>query len=125
MGIPQGGRRPMREMVGRSIRRVEDPRLLRGQGCYVDDLHPTGPLHAAADLETATGPGAPLVWPDAPKNVASHYRRGFGDAAAAFAGEGAVTVRERFVIARSAGAAIEPRSVLAVPAGGQGPGAGG
>src|SRR5437763_16813210 len=47
MGIPQGGRRPMREMVGRSIRRVEDPRLLRGQGCYVDDLHPTGLLHAA------------------------------------------------------------------------------
>ena len=31
---------------GAAIRRVEDPRFLRGTGRYVDDLHPVGLLHA-------------------------------------------------------------------------------
>ncbi len=29
------------------VRRNEDPRLLRGMGCYVDDIDPPGVLHAA------------------------------------------------------------------------------
>src|SRR5438876_11151319 len=29
------------------VRRNEDPRLLRGLGCYVDDIDPPGVLHAA------------------------------------------------------------------------------
>jgi carbon-monoxide dehydrogenase large subunit len=33
--------------VGASIRRAEDPRLLRGGGCFVDDVDPPGLLHAA------------------------------------------------------------------------------
>jgi aerobic carbon-monoxide dehydrogenase large subunit len=33
--------------VGQSIERVEDLRLLRGRGSYVDDLHRDGMLHAA------------------------------------------------------------------------------
>lgn len=33
--------------VGSSLRRVEDPRLVAGQGRYVDDLNPPGALHAA------------------------------------------------------------------------------
>ena len=33
--------------VGAVVRRREDPRLLTGRGCYVDDLHPPGCLHAA------------------------------------------------------------------------------
>jgi carbon-monoxide dehydrogenase large subunit len=33
--------------VGRSIERIEDLRLLRGRGKYVDDLHRDGMLHAA------------------------------------------------------------------------------
>lgn len=38
----------MREpYIGRSIPRVEDPRLLTGRGCFVDDLAPPGVLHAA------------------------------------------------------------------------------
>jgi carbon-monoxide dehydrogenase large subunit len=32
---------------GASVRRVEDPRLITGQGCYVDDLQIAGVLHAA------------------------------------------------------------------------------
>ncbi len=33
--------------VGTPVERIEDLRLLRGQGQYVDDLHPEGLLHAA------------------------------------------------------------------------------
>jgi carbon-monoxide dehydrogenase large subunit len=33
--------------VGKAIARVEDARLLSGKGCYVDDLHPAGMVHAA------------------------------------------------------------------------------
>jgi carbon-monoxide dehydrogenase large subunit len=38
--------RPAR-YVGRSVQRVEDPRLLSGQGRYIDDLTVPGMLHAA------------------------------------------------------------------------------
>ena len=34
-------------MIGQSVPRVEDERLLRGAGRYVDDLHPEGALEAA------------------------------------------------------------------------------
>lgn len=33
--------------TGRRVRRVEDPKLLRGRGTYVDDLAPEGTLHVA------------------------------------------------------------------------------
>ena len=36
---------PLR-FVGRSVRRLEDPRRLRGEGTYVDDVHVPGMLHA-------------------------------------------------------------------------------
>jgi len=35
-------------LIGARIPRNEDPRLLRGLGCFVDDLNPPGVLHAAA-----------------------------------------------------------------------------
>ncbi len=34
-------------VVGRPIRRVEDPRLLSGRGAYVEDFQPAGALHLA------------------------------------------------------------------------------
>src|SRR6202012_4339566 len=34
-------------MIGARIRRLEDPRLLRGKGSYVDDISLPGILHAA------------------------------------------------------------------------------
>src|SRR5947209_7393355 len=34
-------------VFGASVRRVEDPRLIRGAGRYVDDVQPAGCLHAA------------------------------------------------------------------------------
>src|SRR6185295_19859055 len=33
--------------IGQSVRRLEDPRLLKGQGRYFDDLTLAGQLHAA------------------------------------------------------------------------------
>ncbi|HEX2646619.1 MAG TPA: hypothetical protein VHO95_05295, partial [Candidatus Dormibacteraeota bacterium] len=33
--------------IGRSLRRLEDPRLLRGEGRFVDDIQPAGCLHVA------------------------------------------------------------------------------
>src|SRR2546430_12805324 len=34
--------------IGARIPRNEDPRLLQGLGCFVDDVNPPGMLHAAA-----------------------------------------------------------------------------
>jgi carbon-monoxide dehydrogenase large subunit len=34
-------------MIGRAVLRVEDDRLLRGEGCYVDDLHLDGAVEAS------------------------------------------------------------------------------
>src|ERR1035437_9600387 len=36
-----------RKWVGKVIRRVEDPRFLRGRGGYIDDMRVPGMLHAA------------------------------------------------------------------------------
>ena len=33
--------------IGRSLKRIEDPRLIKGLGIYVDDLRLPGLLHAA------------------------------------------------------------------------------
>ena len=35
------------KLVGARVRRIEDRRLLMGQGAYVDDYHPPGLLYAA------------------------------------------------------------------------------
>lgn len=62
--------------VGRSVPRVEDERLLRGAGAYVDDIHPAGACEAAflrspqaharivaLDVEAARrAPGVIAVW---------------------------------------------------------------
>src|SRR5437660_972513 len=37
----------MRGVIGERLRRLEDPRLLRGEGRFVDDLRPEGCLHVA------------------------------------------------------------------------------
>ncbi len=63
-------------VFGTSVRRVEDPRLIRGAGRYVDDVHPAGCLHAVfarshlahatiarLDLEAAkNAPGVVAAW---------------------------------------------------------------
>ncbi len=37
----------MERLMGTSVQRVEDPRILTGRGRYVDDLQLPGTLHAA------------------------------------------------------------------------------
>ncbi|KMK64545.1 xanthine dehydrogenase family protein molybdopterin-binding subunit [Puniceibacterium sp. IMCC21224] len=37
----------MTKFIGKPIPRIEDPRLLKGQGRYIDDITPPGTLHAA------------------------------------------------------------------------------
>ena len=65
-----------RPVFGTSVRRVEDPHLIRGAGRYVDDLQPAGCLHAVflrshlahatiarIDFTAAsTAPGVVAVW---------------------------------------------------------------
>ena len=34
-------------LIGASPKRVEDPPLITGKGCYVDDINLTGMLHLA------------------------------------------------------------------------------
>ncbi len=46
---PRAGPEPMTtRSIGARIRRNEDPRLLQGLGCFVDDVNPPGVLHAAS-----------------------------------------------------------------------------
>ena len=47
------------KLIGASIRRVEDPPLLTGQGCYVDDVKLPGILHVA--IHRSTHPHARLL----------------------------------------------------------------
>ncbi len=35
------------KLLGEPVKRLEDPRLLKGQGQYVDDIHRPGMLHGA------------------------------------------------------------------------------
>ncbi len=44
--IERGGRQSLGELIGRSVPRVEDARLLRGEGRYIDDIILPDMLHA-------------------------------------------------------------------------------
>ncbi len=74
-------------LVGKPVERIEDLRLLRGRGQYVDDLHREGMLHAAilrssvahgrlvaVEVSTAeTMPGVRAVF--TAEDLANRYRR--------------------------------------------------
>jgi carbon-monoxide dehydrogenase large subunit len=72
------------------------------------------PLDAVGDAVQGAAPGAPVIHPGWPDNVAVSFRVALGDAAGAFA-RAPVTVRERLLVQRYAGMPLEPRAVLAVP----------
>jgi carbon-monoxide dehydrogenase large subunit len=72
------------------------------------------PLPAAADLESAAAPGAPLVHPEADGNVAGTMRQVVGDPASAFAAA-PHRVKLTLRIDRGSGQPMETRGVLAVP----------
>lgn len=70
------------------------------------------PLEAAADLEQALAPAAPLVHDDLPSNLAAHVVQHKGDYAAARA-RADVVVSRRIVVDRGAAAALENRGYVA------------
>jgi carbon-monoxide dehydrogenase large subunit len=72
------------------------------------------PLPAAADLETAHLPGAPLVHDDIPDNTIFAGKFQTPDFEAHWAA-GELSLRERFRSGRVAGVPIEPRGCLAMP----------
>ena len=70
------------------------------------------PLPTVADVETATAPHAPLVYPEAPGNVAFVIRKKRGAVAAAFK-KAEVVVRQRLHNQRLIPMAMETRGALA------------
>jgi carbon-monoxide dehydrogenase large subunit len=71
------------------------------------------PLPAVVDVERAVAKGAPVIWPDAPGNVAIRWQSGDPSAVdAAFAGAAHVT-RLKLVNTRVFANPIEPRSGIA------------
>src|SRR5947208_3157100 len=101
------------QTVGASVRRMEDPRLLRGEGAYVDDIRIPGVLHmAVVDAYAAIQPGAPVLHDNAPDNVAATLLYESGDVDAAFATAERV-VRERLDMQRYTGIPMETRGVVA------------
>src|SRR5437773_689915 len=113
-------------MIGARIARNEDPRLLRGLGCFVADIHPPGVLQAAGlrsphaharivsiDATQARAlPGVPLVHADVPANRAARLVQRVGDPEGAFA-EAAHVLTERLYVERSCASPIEARGVVA------------
>src|SRR5207253_2878774 len=124
--------------IGARIPRNEDPRLLQGLGCFVDEVRYVGevvafvvadsryiaedaqalieveyePLPVVTDLKSALSPGTPRVHADVPDNRAARFRQTVGDAEAALARAPRV-LRERLTIERSCGSPIEARGVVA------------
>ena len=73
-------------------------------------------LPCVVDPDKALLKGAPLVHSDVPGNLAGTTVHGYGDVESAFR-DAPVSIRERLQAERMAGAAMEPRCVLAAPGG--------
>jgi aerobic carbon-monoxide dehydrogenase large subunit len=74
------------------------------------------PLPAAAGLAAASAPGAPRVFEAWPDNVAGPSSAQVGEPGAAL-GKAEVVVEAELVLARVAGAPLEPRGLLVMPEG--------
>lgn len=70
------------------------------------------PLPAVTGARDAVAEGAPLVWPDAPGNVAAHIRHGDPAAVEAAFARAAHVVRRELVNNRLVANALEPRAAL-------------
>src|SRR5436853_261474 len=131
------------QYVGARIKRIEDPKLIRGEGAYLDDLRLAGTLHAvfirsphgharirAIDLRRArahpgvdalpaaidlerAASGAPFAHAGWDTNVGYTSVLEQGDLAAAFR-DAPVVVRRRMLNQRVAPVSLEPRGTLAM-----------
>ena len=123
-------------LIGRSVRRVEDPVLITGKGCYVDDMQLPGMLHmaflrspyphakilsihtstaqalpAVVNAEKALEPGAPLAREELDSNICYMTTRTGGDVDKAFA-EAEHIVRLRIASPRLVALALDRKSVV-------------
>ena len=71
------------------------------------------PLAAAADVERATAPDAPAIWPGAPGNIALDWEDGDAAAVEAAFARAAHVERVRLIDTRLAPSAMEPRAAIA------------
>jgi len=74
------------------------------------------PLPAVADLAQAEAADAPLVWADAPANLAFHWRKGDWEEVGAALAASCHVARVASHVSRVAAAPMEPRCALVVPA---------
>lgn len=89
---------------------AEDPRIAADAAQLVEvDVTP---LEGAGDVLTATRAEAPVLHAELGSNIAGKYQTGFGDVAAAFAGE-ATIVRQTLRVNRVIGGYMEPRASAA------------
>src|SRR5207245_2585122 len=69
-------------------------------------------LSAASDVERALAPGAPVIWPEAPDNVALDWTDGDAAAVEMACARAAHVERVRLLDTRLAPAALEPRAAI-------------
>src|SRR2546422_6318637 len=69
-------------------------------------------LSAASDVERALAPGAPVIWPEAPDNVALDWTDGDATAVEMACARAAHVERVRLLDTRPAPAALEPRAAI-------------
>src|SRR5260370_625758 len=97
--------------IGRSLKRLEDGRLLLGKGQVIEDLHPE-----VTRFDGAMAAGGPLVDDAVPGNLYFVGRRSFGDVGSAFA-EADLVVEGEVTHPRVSAAPIEGRGAIAMPDG--------
>src|SRR5437867_2107921 len=112
--------------IGKSVKRVEDFRLLTGRGTFIDDHPPVANVHHAAivrsrhaharilgyDVSKALEPDAPVLHGKAGTNLAGHRRLVYGDPDRAFR-EAEVVLRERFRFPKYGSTPIETYGIIA------------
>ena len=70
-------------------------------------------LDPLTDAVAALGDGAPLVWPDCPRNESFYAQKGDGAATEEALKKAPKVMRERFYVTRVAASTMEPRSAVA------------
>jgi carbon-monoxide dehydrogenase large subunit len=110
---------PRPALAGARVRHVGDPVALvvaETREAAVDAAERVAveyaPLPAVAATAEATRPGAPLVWDEAPDNVAFVAEAGSRDAVSRAFERAAHVTRLDFVVTRVAAAPLEPRSAV-------------
>ncbi len=117
-GIEQRGRpilnRDEVNYVGEAFAMVVAETAYQAQDAAEQVMPQLDPLPGVGDVMTATAHGAPTVHADMKSNVAQSDSISYGDIKTAFAAD-SVTAKIRLTTARVAGAAMETRTVTAMP----------